>query len=307
MRNTFNNDIFDILQCVVAAALNKDTSNQYTSTTSIDKMENILFNGNYDEAIKAYRNNKRLYRGDWRNENKKFAEVIPGIRKSEYTSNIYTRLFSGLLPSWEKYPPRNKSVICTNDINKATRYSAHITKNKDTVNYFVILPQNGTKIAVCPADDIWKSFKYATQTVSARFGIQELASEIPCILTTYANGQKFNERIYKRMTKMFESESDEKLLEYFIEAEENIRENYSESYLDRYKKHERDIYYFVVKAVLKGTGIIEFFNNLLSPNKNGFSLVNVNKIPTIDSDSCEMWFSAKYLMIRNDVIDELLK
>ena len=169
------------------------------------------------------------------------------------------------------------------------------------------MPQNDTKIAVCPADDIWKSFKYATQAVSAKFGLNALASEIPCIITTYANRQKFDKRIYKRMTKIFESASDEKLLEYFTEAEENIRENYSKSDLNEYKKYERDVYYFVVKAVLDGAGIIEFFDNLLSPNKNGFSLVNVNKIPTIDSDSCEMWFSAKYLMIRNDVIDELLK
>jgi hypothetical protein len=64
--------------------------------------------------------------------------------------NIYNLLLSNL-PSWKAYPKRNRSVICTTDIENAYQRG-------DNFYYRVVFKDN-TKVGICPAYDIWDSFK----------------------------------------------------------------------------------------------------------------------------------------------------
>ena len=67
--------------------------------------------------------------------------LTPGERVSQNTNNIYTTLFSDILPSWKDYPPRNKSFICTSDYSTALAFGQPYS--------YVVLPKNGTNIGIC--------------------------------------------------------------------------------------------------------------------------------------------------------------
>lgn len=69
-------------------------------------------------------------------------------RKSANTFNYYTLLIDHILPQWSNFPKRSKSFICSNDYYGADGYGTT----------YIILPKNGSKIAVCPSNDIWTGF-----------------------------------------------------------------------------------------------------------------------------------------------------
>jgi len=73
-------------------------------------------------------------------------------RRSPNNMNNYTNLLTSSLPSWKKYPKRNKSLICGN----FKRTHGHFDLGEE--NLYLIIPQNNAKIGMC-GDDFWNSFK----------------------------------------------------------------------------------------------------------------------------------------------------
>ena len=127
-----------------------DAENQTSQWVSITKKQMYeLLSTEYSEAFNAYKNKHALYRGTIKKG--KFGIQNPVYRGSAYAkNNIYTTLFSEMLPSWKDYPKRNMSIIMTNSYNRAEDYNDKI---------YNIFPHNGAKIGVCPGYDLWYSFK----------------------------------------------------------------------------------------------------------------------------------------------------
>lgn len=71
-----------------------------------------------------------------------------GTRKSANTPNYYTWIIDND-KRWKDYPKRSKSIICTTSKRKSGVYG----------NKYIVFPYDGSKIGVCPEDDIWDSFK----------------------------------------------------------------------------------------------------------------------------------------------------
>ena len=96
--------------------------------------------------------NSPLFRGLRKVTTEYFASDSSQIeRRSLDNPNHYTKLLSaGGLDSWKNYPPRDRSTICTTaDTGESNEYG-------DT---YVVFPENGTKIGICPSYDLWGSFK----------------------------------------------------------------------------------------------------------------------------------------------------
>lgn len=104
-----------------------------------------LLKTDYSEAFYAYRKKNIIYRG-MKNINKSFALLKPNKeRKSVNTLNFYTVIINEH-PSWKEFPKRN--VICTFDLAVSHFYGIQ----------YIVFPKNGTKIGICPKQDIWGSW-----------------------------------------------------------------------------------------------------------------------------------------------------
>lgn len=107
-----------------------------------------LLEKNCSDALKAYSKGSIIQRGV-RND-AKYISIDPKSgkpRKSANTSNYYTLMIDGM-KSWDKYPKRSQSLICsTGDRSFGYGYMFHV------------FPYNGANIGVAPARDFWISFE----------------------------------------------------------------------------------------------------------------------------------------------------
>lgn len=110
---------------------------------------NIEDYSKYIENIERYFEKKSyLYRGM-----KATADVIAGdgneIDRKSSAALPYINWYTDIGAEWKKYPPRNKSFICTTRANYAGRYGKV---------YFVI-PLENQQMGICSQYDFWSSFK----------------------------------------------------------------------------------------------------------------------------------------------------
>jgi hypothetical protein len=108
---------------------------------------------NSEHAVAHEKNLKghTIYRGlESEQSNQMYLFVQPSLyyRESRNTNNFYTALID-VLPSWKNWPKRSQSIICSNTYRGAVTYGT----------VYVVLPKNQAKIAICPKNDFWVSFK----------------------------------------------------------------------------------------------------------------------------------------------------
>lgn len=68
-------------------------------------------------------------------------------RQSKNTENYYTLIMDND-PSWEEYPKRSKSFICSTEYSYASAFGVP----------YVVIPLENQEIGVCPSMDFWESF-----------------------------------------------------------------------------------------------------------------------------------------------------
>ena len=104
----------------------------------------------YEDQIKAYfKRDVRIYRGVKSNADYIIADGRDVNRTASDTYNFVNLLVSGVLPEWRKYPPRNKSFICTLAKHQAEQYG----------DVYYVIPLEHQYIGVCPKRDFWGAFK----------------------------------------------------------------------------------------------------------------------------------------------------
>lgn len=166
--------------------------------------------------------------------------------------NIYNLLLSNL-PSWSKYPKRNKSIICSTDRNIAVDYGT----------LYCIFPYNNTKIGLVPDSDIWYSFgKYGC--------LSDFNYYIMNILETFSKTP--TDKIFKNYNQ---------LLKCFDEVDKTKKENKKIAY--DYIKKVRYIFdllnsckYFDIPE----KKFIDCLNTALDPEHGGFDIITTkNKYP----------------------------
>lgn len=121
-----------------------DTANAYdTVDTNIDTI--IKKFGHLIEPIA--RGNSTLYRGMKSVGPFGFGDGNKLNRQSKNTENYYTLIIDND-PTWEEYPKRSNSFICS---------TYELYSSSFGVPYIVI-PLEGQEMGVCPAMDFWESF-----------------------------------------------------------------------------------------------------------------------------------------------------
>lgn len=225
-----------------------------------------------ENAMDSVHNKSVIYRGI-QETNDVFLYVDPSkhTRQSANTYNYYTLLMDNL-PQWKNYPKRSKSIICSSD--KKTSY--------DYGTLYRVFPFDTAKIGVCPSEDIWVSFEP---------DIENLAT--------------LNEELYY-IAKALELE--DRLLSV---------DTYSEfmwvcNEIDRLKKYIQVDEIQITTLVLYDyisefdAKLLPMLEKALDPKKHYFELETPKSISLYGSDK-EIWTDSKSILIRNDMVDGIIK
>jgi len=264
-----------------------------------------LLETDYSQAVEKFKNNQRIYRGVRGYEGPYFIK-IPGVRKSQNTKNAYTRLFSSLLPSWSKYPPRNKSFICTTDLSITKSY---ILEDDFTKGQYIVLPKNNAKIGVCPSTDIWYSFPLLENDYSL-YTLENINFRIYEFIKIVSLENKNIPHDLSDIIKMFLYDSDESIKSYF-----KMLAKYTEKNIDKIIKkiEEEDREYRIslftktiirdmneLKNIKDPYNLLTMLDRILDPKRNKFRLTTINNFKLTEEENKrgrEVWTDSPCLFI----------
>jgi len=176
------------------------------------------------------------------------------------SSNLYNLIFSNI-ESWSNYPKRNKSLIC-GDFNDV--------KYRDGDKLMLVFPLE-PKLAVCPVDDIWDSFR----------------------MSIYGDLNHFFNELDKHQHKLYMINLDDKNWSALSKQLNNFdkERNYEKySFLKNIKDSDLANRWFTEKI-----SSLELLNILFDPIKNDFEIINYDGT-NIPYDR-EVWTDSKCLLI----------
>lgn len=205
-------------------------------------------------------------------------------RRSQYTDNYYTMILDND-PRWKKYPKRSEALVCTTDKYKAEGYGNTM---------YHIFAFDGANYGVCPASDIWESFKNTMGSIDLGKMNRELND-----IAEYFEIKGFRDvNKYKHFIWNLE------------DMEEHIDRMMTDYYDDKAKEGERafvptrirdsDLFYKWDKK----SSFKDFIISLYDPDKNGFfATKNPADIFSKGVRNKEVWTDSKCLIIVDNFLD----
>ena len=254
-----------------------------------------------EETLKLFKNHCQyyvnistpIYRGVYDSRITNYAYLIsPAQHKriSANTENYYTLLIDNS-PLWKDYPKRSESIVCSTSQAAAFSYGS--------VNW--VIPFVGSKIGMCPQNDMWVSFDKMNTELDVRdLGVfNNLLSSAYYHLVSKElvpfkglNGKDANQ--FFQQLKEFDKPSCKKaILEWSIKAD-------SHSYKE---------YKIFTHWNNSGLNFTEYLLTLLDPKSNGFELVKAENFsaPQDTKRGNEVWTDGDCLLIPDKNYDDFMK
>jgi len=303
-----------------------------------------LLRTDYSSAYKKFLENKIMFRGV--NDSTKYfigryGLLKPGLRISQYARyNLYTRLFSDILPSWKGYPPRNRSFICTSSTGKALEFTDTFPALDEWKNnVYAVLPKNGAVIGVCPKSDLWfafptikklnfknTKFKYLKDFQDVFMEFIRFISLILYDLTAEDTGKDtLKDNIWKILNNALEYGSNTTIVAIF-----NTLSNYLSNHVDNIiniisennsvlrkhgfeavDKHNALIFLSELKRY-NTTDLLEYLDIILNAKANGFKKVkienyNIKSVVSRDvrETGQEVWTDSECLFVNRLFLEKL--
>lgn len=227
-----------------------------------------------------------IYRGKEGEPTYGYIEPAQYSRKSAWTENYYTLIIDHS-KTWDRYPERSESIVCTTSMSKA----------EDFGNIFRVFPLPGSKIGVCSDRDIWDSFHYLEEET----GIWDL--------------KNFNSVLRKLTNVCFDSSLDEENWDSFKKKINQIPECESFEHLYQEDEYPSEIDQFLVPFKTKMKNLAEYYypnyntfyemvDDLLDPEKNNFELETFTSGTGLPGD-VEVWTDGPSLLIPINKVDRL--
>ena len=180
-------------------------------------------------------------------------------RKSANAWNYYTLWLSNN-PQWAAYPKRNRSLICSTSYDKAASYE----------NPVVIVPLINCKIGVCPAGDIWDSFKLV--------GNLHMFMKYVWFLFWKHDKHRFDGFSYQEMMQKLHEMTPEKFGKFGFDKFDNLMVKFNNN----------------AEAMLQ---------NVFDPVDNNFTLTSWKQFNILGDR--EVWLSAPCLLIKPEIFNRL--
>ena len=206
-------------------------------------------------------------------------------RVSTYKSNLFMRLIDYHLPSWEYYPKRTKSFICTGSHETAMGYGF----------VYYVFPVGNPIMGVCYSDDFWLSF--TNDAIDEWPSIVELDRVMTDILAVTGLNSKGSD--------------DEKITNLIKTMDSYSKEQYVD-FLRAYKDQVHAVNWHTHKKFLMGYtsskfgNFSEYLDNIVSPENNMFSALSFEDYlqnPEFHDDY-EVWFSGPAYFLEADEIGD---
>lgn len=270
--------------------LKKINEDLNTKSLSKDEVINILTNNckkfinwdnEYTQECLIWRKDKD--RGDFVLVDPKLS---PTERISPYAYKNYHNLLISNLDSWKGWPRRNKSLICASSY----RALSHGAGRAD----YVIIPFDDTLIATGDRSDFWNCFPNLPKNED--FMGEDL--DRPSIAYYMAS---LISDIDRNVDRSLNTKWDE--LKSFLESTE-----VSDYIINKYFKTYDGVLWD------DNLNLLQNLNILLNPKSNNFTLNDITKTMNIysklnndESEALESWFEDKALMIKFDILGDVLK
>jgi len=304
-----------------------------------------LIQTEFSSAYKKILEEKMIFRGVGITDRKIIKQcslLKPGLRISQNSEyNLYTRLFSGILPSWRKFPPRNRSFTCTTSTGYAmsfTKYYLTYVDSKSLKGVYVVLPRNGAIIGVCPSIDLWGSFKFLVENEYSLDDFQYLLMGVIDFIgkqideiTTIKTGQKSTEfvNIRSELNKATKYGSDVDIIAIFTTIAKKLN-LYLDDIIKKIKKEAKNLQknnYAYISEVINTTikmleemkkrgttNIIKILDDLFNPKANGIKKVTIEQFnirsditTEIDDEQSgqEVWTDSDCIFITLDYLQSI--
>lgn len=260
-------------------------NNKIEITDLTDEQTANLLISDYNEAYEAFTLNHCIFRG----QNIRFmsAKMRPGLRISQNTYNMYTRLMSDVFSTWKDYPKRNRSFICTNNLKQAKGYS------KEGYLYY-IFPKNGAKIGICSEYDIWASFPALKE-----FKIKNITTLNKIIYTYIKYALNLND--LNKVDDIFIYGSPEDILKTLNLVDKFVIED-DGSFYELVEESSVELGSIIYKELKNGKKLASMLENWLNPKNNRFKLTTINsydlpKTVYWGEYSHELWIDSECLAV----------
>lgn len=205
-------------------------------------------------------------------------------RRSANTKNYYTLIMNNDT-SWQDYPKRK--LICS------------LYTYDDELRDYKVLPYNDTKWGVCMATDLWWSFPEIEEyDISKLKNFNDYLHFIAKYLRVKIDDN--NLEVFKKSLKLID-----KGLKKKEEKGETIEWKPDTGFSQ--KEMEKNIVH-MANQILEQGGAYQFLVNTLNPDENGFSVVTVNDLNSVEplDDSNEVWTDGECLLIHKDSYEEFI-
>lgn len=270
--------------------------NDATSTKDfiVDNCKTILIK--YLKEFKK-KSNHYLFRGMEKDNPYFHMDPTLSTRISKGLKTNHYNLLLGILPQWSHYPKRLNSVICSLDYDIAANYG----------NVYIAYPVNNAKFGICPDSDIWTSF----ETLIKRWGITGLEyfnAIVNAMIDTCKN-------IHHNKNEIIIPDNTEFGLKQSLNTCAFVFDNKFAAFITEFAKHPlfalglktNNEVVLDIQKYYRGD-IFHYFDGLLSPSENGFTLVQgTQNIPLGSKNGNELWSSNECILIREDVNNEVLE
>lgn len=235
-------------------------------------------------ALAAYSRGSVIWRGVPSNRKLLLVDPTKVERKAANTSN-YMNLLQSNLPSWQDFPPRNRSLVCSADYGYAELYSARDGFSSNPP--YVVLPIGDPLIGIVPADDWFNSYKSYSGPSRMNIDLEALYEMVQYITDQRKVGKLPEDKagFFKTLNQM----------DAVIKA------------------HKKEILQYMettqpsafIKKLLKYPTLLEGLNAMLDPSANKFQAVSLSQYNIKRKN--EIWFSAPAVLIKEDTLKKLLK
>lgn len=195
-------------------------------------------------------------------------------RISPYADENYYNLLLSNLPSWKKFPPRNKSIICTTD-----EENAEVRTGKGLV--YLVLPRDGAKIGVCPSIDIWWSFSESKINNLNEFNV--VLDTLFYYMLPRSIRNSGLDRSYEQFVKACKMADD-------IEDKENV--------VSKSRMLSDSTWEWVLPYIWgEKKNLLDLIEETLSPDSNGFKLAKIGDTLPLNN---EVWLDEDSIMVLYD-------
>lgn len=189
----------------------------------------------------------------------------------------YTLLVDHILSSWNEYPDRSKSFICSLGEQTAGSYG----------RAFEVYPKDGTLVGVCPKRDFWASFPYLREKVKT-YSMDNFNKLLFALFGVFSmrnvgddNPNEFKNKLEELNDHLIQELKLSKDKHSFIA---NISKEISKKFL-----MEEDF----LTEWLTSKNILDMLNTIMDPERNDFTMIRSERIP-IEYESYDMneiWFA----------------